>query len=432
MSRARDNDERHVGVPSHRTVLPLSEEKDTSQTPPGDRDALVSGDEQREFDREERRAGRPDQSDGFLRFDDAPGFYSEIAKDGENDDGDLAEPLSADRIPSIWAFVLKNPVGGSLAVLFTCLLLLFVAREVFDFLQIIESAPPLLRNAGYGVVLVLLGLVCWSLTRLLLCVRSRRSTPRVSRADFHLTDHRPAMQRIIKARMKQGREALQQILADYPLQDKRFKKLLRACGMSDEGTRNMEEEIRALLYDQDLTAAKWIARCDNQIFSPIDECARKRVRMYALRVGAKTAAMPSGVADVLIVIVNTLLMLKDLCALYNVRTTPWGTCSLAGQLFMNSIVAARLEGQMSKWASGARLESTEGLSKIPELNSSHEAANSATEAVSQGADSLLSTATQIGSSVLAGAGKRVAEGTGNLFLISRLGESAISYLRPIK
>jgi hypothetical protein len=151
----------------------------------------------------------------------------------------------------------------------------------------------------------------------------------------------------------------------------------------------------------------------------------KRARDYALRVGVKTALMPTSMADMLIVVTNSLLMLKDLCALYNVRTTPLGTCSLAGQLFMNAFVAARLEGQLSAFAQEANGAIQDAMAIAP---SAADVVNS-TEALNSVMGSVVGKAV---TTATIGVGRRVAEGTANYVLVRGLGSACIKYLRPIQ
>ena len=182
-----------------------------------------------------------------------------------------------------------------------------------------------------------------------------------------------------------------------------------------------------------MPAAAWLTRCDDRVLAVIDACARQRIHDYSLRVGMKTAIMPSGAIDQLIVIVNSLLLLKDLCALYNVKTTPAGTCSVAAHIFMNAFVAAKLEGQISDyapdsvfgWSDAADTAATTGADAGTAATGSQSTLAAAMEAITGSAGSAVS-------AVTLGAGKRAAEGLANGYLVRRLGSVCIRYLRPIR
>jgi hypothetical protein len=129
-------------------------------------------------------------------------------------------------------------------------------------------------------------------------------------------------------------------------------------------------------------------------------------------------------ADMLIVVTNSLLMLKDLCALYNVRSTPLATCSLAGHLFMNAFVAARLEGQLSSLTQEADSALRNAFTAPTTAGDAVNAAGAAGVAVGS-LGKIVTTATR-------GAGRRFTEGGANYILVRRLGDACIRYLRPIQ
>lgn len=383
-------------------------EQSTGQT--GGMDGSVDIDLQQEF--AERGAGIPNLGKQSIKE-----AYREDLHGSEPVPVSAPDELLPQPGSTVWFRLLKGPVIGSLLILtFSALMLLFT-NNVFQFVQTIQSGPEPLRWVGYSIIAVLLLLISWSILRLALWYLWRPANPRLKKADIHNARHRPFVQQQTKRKLVEGKALLEQILADYPMQDHKLKRLLLASGCGEEATRRLEREIRELTADREMGTAAWLSQCNDRVLKLIDECARKRVKDYSLRVGMKTAVMPSGVVDLLIVVANSLLMLKDLCSLYNVRTSPWGTCSIAFHLFTNAFVATRLEGQISDYAPETFFGDGDPFTDPTALNAA--------------TDTIAGSIGTAFSAVTLGVGKRVAEGTANAILVGRLGEVCIRYLRPI-
>ena len=142
------------------------------------------------------------------------------------------------------------------------------------------------------------------------------------------------------------------------------------------------------------TAEGWLEQLDRQFLSSLDSAARKCIRRYAVRVGIKTAALPSGF-DTPVVLLNAYLMARDMCVLYNLRTSGPGTAAILLRVLFNAFAA----GQVS------------------------ELTESASELFFEGGGVMAS----VGKSISA----RATEGGVNSLLFMRLGAAMVRHLRPI-
>jgi uncharacterized membrane protein YcjF (UPF0283 family) len=414
-------DARHVGVPRQRPK-PADEqsfEPDTaihsSSTP--SRTALPGA---CDGERLERRAGLPVHTPAESTEPYDPLIHGEDLPDEEQEDAAARTESTA----AWWRDLLFNPAIISVTALFGAILLLMLVSEVFQFLQAVQSAPQPLQWLGYAFVATLVAIAAWAAIRLVRSITALRVTPQIQRADYYAARHRPFVRKTAKLKSREGREILRAIVAEYPLENPRFQKLLASCGCTQESRTRLRGDVQELLSVDDLSAEAWLSRFDMRVLALMDECATKRVHDYALQVGLKTALMPTSMADMLIVVTNSLLMLKDLCALYNVRTTPLATCSLAGHLFMNAFVAARLEGQLSTLAQEADSALRNAFTASASAGDAANAAGAASVVVGS-LGKVVTTATR-------GAGRRLAEGGANYILVRRLGDACIRYLRPIQ
>lgn len=412
-------DARHVGVPRQRprSLDDQGVESDAATQEPStaSRSALP---ETSNGERLERRAGLPTHTPP-----QSTEVYDPLIHGEDLPDEDLEDTAArTESAAAWWRDVVFSPAIISITVLLGAILLLMLVSEVFQFLQAVQSAPRPLQWLGYAFVTTLVAIAAWAAIRLVRSITALRVTPKIQRSDYYAARHRPFVRKTAKLKSREGREILRAIVDEYPLADPRFQKLLASCGCTQESLTRLRGDVQELLTVDDLSAEAWLSRFDMRVLALMDECAKKRVHDYAVQVGLKTALMPTSMADMLIVVTNSLLMLKDLCALYNVRTTPLATCSLAGHLFMNAFVAARLEGQLSSLAQEA-----DSALRTAFTASAGDAANAAgaASAVVGSLGKVVTTATR-------GAGRRFAEGGANYILVRRLGDACIRYLRPIQ
>jgi uncharacterized membrane protein YcjF (UPF0283 family) len=400
-------DARHAGVPG-RNLRPAGGHAGSPSAPSDSSTPELSAPRHSEAheSHSERRVGTPSQQRPTAAEAYDPETHGEDPADESKDDpSDLNDITIA-----WWREILFTPAVFSVIALIVAMVALVLVSEVFQFVQAVQSAPRSLQWVGYAVAIASVLLAGWAFARLLWCMTALQLTPQIRKSDYNTASARQFVRKRASRSSREGRDVLRVVLTGYPLEEKRFQALLKACGCTREAQDRLRSDISDLLSGDALPAESWLSRFDARVLAVVDECAIQRVHTYAIQTGVNTALMPTSMADVVIVVTNSLLMLKDLCALYNVRTTPLGTCSLAGRLFMTSFVAARLEGQLSSLAQEAERAVTASISPGDAVNA---------------AGKILTTATM-------GVGRRVAEGVANYMLIRRLGDACIQHLRPIQ
>lgn len=343
-------------------------------------------------------------------------------------DPDAVEPNPT---PS-WLAVFQSPAVLAITTLLVAAFLLFVTGEVVQFLQALQALPIPLRIPGYIVICLLVCLLAWSGMRLYLLVLGMRVTPAFDLSDVCEVGARPKIQRLSKTSPSDAKKVLHGILETYSFGDPRFMALLLGCEKTDREINEFRSQCQMLLFDIERSDESWTRLFHEQILAFLDDCARNRIRQYAKTVGVRTGLMPTGAIDLLIVSSNSLALLGDVCVLYSVRASRLGMLTLAAKIFMNTFVAARLEGQIN-----ALVKSTqEGTGKAAVGNTVVADTEVNTTVISaffgEGTQSIFSSVASGLSKVAFDVGKRAAEGFGNYVLCLRFGDSCVKLIRPIK
>lgn len=331
-----------------------------------------------------------------------------------------------------WLTAFRNPAVLAITMLLVAASLLFVTSEVAQFLQALQSLPILLRIPGYIVICLLVCLLAWSGTRLYVLVLGLRVTPAFDLSDVCEVVARPTIQRLSKTSPSDAKKVLHRILETYNFGDPRFMALLHGCEKSDREIDEFKSKCQMLLSDIERSDESWTRLFHDQILAFLDDCARNRIRQYAKIVGVRTGLMPTGAIDLLIVSSNSFALLGDVCVLYSVRASRLGMLTLAAQIFMNTFVAARLEGQIN-----ALVKSTQdGTGRAAVENAVAADTEVNTTLIStffgEGSQSIFSSVASGLSKVAFDVGKRAAEGFGNYVLCLRFGDSCVKLIRPIK
>ena len=68
-----------------------------------------------------------------------------------------------------------------------------------------------------------------------------------------------------------------------------------------------------------------------------------RIKRFVKHVAVKTAAVPNPLVDRLVVTYNTFTMIGDLCLIYNVRPSGFGTGVILGRALLHAYLAGELE-----------------------------------------------------------------------------------------
>ena len=327
-----------------------------------------------------------------------------LIDEGEEDEDD---PLKGMTVSWFLGYFFSNPVLVAFFVLCVTIIFIIILSELFKFIQAVQSAPYPFQVIGVVVVSGLAVAFVWAVARLVMTYRRFVISPQVQLDEIRDPYSRAIIRKkVANKQVEEGYQALVTLVREYPIQDPKQIKLLRMAGMTKAEEVTFKNNIAYLKESESDSAgrSKWIEDCDRLFVKKIDDFASQRVSDYSKRVGIKTALCPTGFLDALIVIVNSLLLVEELCRLYNVRANWRNSAFLAARLVFNTFISAKLE---------------RGLDNTT---------NSFSEELALASTSLGSAFSKL----FLGVGKRMVEGAFNYFLINRLGHATMRYLRPIK
>jgi len=332
-----------------------------------------------------------------------------------------------------WLAVLRDPTLVAVLTLIGSALLLLVVSEVSQFLLAVQALPIPLRVIGYVLLTISIGLLVWSASRLFLVFFGRPVTPQIDLAHIHDASSRSMLQDLQKRNVAESKQLLERLLQDYRLDDPKLRSLMLASGKTDEDLREFKGLCQKLLSNINSSDEDWIQSFSDSVLPFFDDCARNRIQQYAKQVGVRTGLMPTGAIDLLIVSSNSLAMLGDICLLYGVSATRFGMCSIGMRIFMNTFVAARLEGQIDMFVKTASAGNDGGSMGTGTSEAVLEAKKDLVASFfSEGTSSIFSSMASALSSVTFSVGKRAAEGFGNYLLCLRFGDSCVKLIRPVR
>ncbi len=347
--------------------------------------------------------GYTPNNNGLLGIPDEPPEDKEVVAAGDDlfaeresiDERDFDAALAETIQGFGWMKAVRRFIGaGPLLVLLVCLTMLFMLTQALSLVGKLQTLPVTAQYFGYTLLLVLVAGTLWALLRLARTFISMRTTPRIPVEALRILGERAELRQQASTRLHQARTTLHKFLADYPLEDKSLsiQMLSRRYNAAEMGA--IKENAAILLNEEFATSEGWIEQFDRQFLSSLDGAARQCIRRYAVRVGIKTAALPSGF-DTAVILFNAYLMARDICVIYNLRTSGPGTAAILMRVIFNVFAAGQL----------------------PELTES-------------AADTLFESG-----GVVAGVGRavsaRAAEGGVNSLLFMRLGAAMVRHLRPV-
>lgn len=314
-------------------------------------------------------------------------------------------PPPAEPNQTIMGPIFQSPILWVSLILFLSVFLLVILSELLQFFQSVQSAPIFLQIPAYICIFTLFAALSWSFIKLGIAYWELQKSPQVRLDQIRDGLNRKIIRDQIEKNISEGFTALQIIVQEYPILDKKQIDLLQKSGMNQDGIRTLAANIAYLLEEENVGKEKWIEDCDRLFVQVIDGCAKSLVKTYSLQVALKTAIIPYGFLDAFTVAVNSVYMVEDLSRLYFVRGGKLQSFLLALKVLFNVFIAAKIEDRI----------------------------DNATEALgSSFLESCKASAGEIFSKLLSGAFKRAAEGAVNGVIFYRLGLATISMLRPIR
>jgi len=301
----------------------------------------------------------------------------------------------ADQVPTSLLELLRSTDRTLIAILvFTgAMLVLLVLNQSIAFIDHLAQSPAWAQWVGLSALIGALGAIIGSLWSLATRYLHLKQTPA-------LWLDRQQLRELACTESTEAKHRLELFLREFPIDHDPPRKWKR-LGFTTESQQTLADARTELLNPRHGHTHKWLDELNDCFLARLDSVAQQRVAHYAKRVGLKTALSPKGFLDSTIVVVNSYLLLTDLCDLYNVRAGRMGTLRLLIRIGFNSAIAGNLD------------QPAEMLEQ--ELRDSVQ-------------DWTATLAAQAIGTIVA----KAAEGGTNALLIYRLGKAAMRELRPLR
>ena len=341
--------------------------------------------------------------------------------------------------PSTARRFLLSPILSACLALCGSVFFLIVFSEVAQFVSSIQNSPRILRNSAYFIIVILVLFMIWSMIRLIRTYRKLCGSPQVRIEMIREYQNRSVLRYQINKEISAGTKALKSIVASYPIKDPEYIKMLKKYGVQDDEITRLKKNVN-FLKDTEKGNYQWIESCDKLFVSSIDAIAKRRVIFYSERVFLKTAICHNRLLDVFIVGSNSILMIEELCRIYNLRTNRWNTIRIAGALVYRLLIAANLEDNLDNLSDEdiKAFLTTVGSVALPGIaanfmaQAAPVAATAGIVAAAIAVPGAGVVAPAVAAAALSKATKRAAEGGINYLLFRRLGVATILSLRPIR
>lgn len=273
------------------------------------------------------------------------------------------------------------------------MLVLFVLNQALAFIDHLAQSPEWVQWLGWVVLACALAAIIgsvWSLARKYLHLKP---TPA-------LWLDRQQLRELARTGTTEAKHRLAEFLREFPI-DRDPPRKWKRLGVTAESLQSLVDTRANLINPRHGDTNKWLEELNDCFLARLDSVAQQRVAHYAKRVGIKTALSPKGFLDSTIVVVNSYLLLTDLCDLYNVRAGRTGTLRLLARIGFNTAIAGNLDQPAEMLEQEIR-------------------------------DSVQDWTSTIAAQVLGKVVAKAAEGGANALLIYRLGKAAMRELRPLR
>lgn len=284
--------------------------------------------------------------------------------------------------------------GLAMATLFV----LFAYSQTLQILAHLATQPDWIRYSGYAFLGAIAAALAFFVGRFVWTFARYRRHRQVSASELKALSERRALRELARRRGVEAVASLRQYLRHYDLDGRASQQTLFRFGVDVRALRVAREW---LLDDEHYASADaWIVEFRRRFQDRLDAAAAARMKTYALRVAASTAASPNGLVDSSIVLTSCLALFGDLCRIYHIRLGAMATVKLLGWSFTNAYLAGQLDEIADKLAD-----------------------TDMTWAANEGAGAVMQLAKPFVS--------KLAEGAANGLLIRRLGKQAVRLLQPL-
>lgn len=202
---------------------------------------------------------------------------------------------------------------------------------------------------------------------------------------------------------QEARTQLEAYLNAYPLAATDQLRLQQA-GLAATDIEELAK-ARDFLLGRSQDSRTWLGEFREQFQTRQDEAAVRRVKSWAIRAAGCVIASPLPLLDAILVLGISLKMIKDLCSIYNVRSSRTGAVMLLNRAIFAAFVAGVAED-------GADMAGEWAMGELSEMMGE-------------------STLNSLGAKVAGVVAPKLGEGAVNAFFIRRLGRATVRMLQPL-
>jgi uncharacterized membrane protein YcjF (UPF0283 family) len=239
---------------------------------------------------------------------------------------------------------LRGPAATTALILGLGLILLLAVHQTVGVLASIASLPVAGQYLAYALVIVGVLFVAYGVFRAVSGFARFRASPRLSARALDQLAARAHLREQSRTQLDKACADLHTILADHPVDTPPGRQEMARLGFKPDEIAAVSRARRTLMAEfGEQAPAAWIDRYRTLFIAPLDDAARRRIKLRAMLVGAKSAAVPAGALDTAIVLAHSSLLVGDLCRIYRVRADKKGVVAITWQVLLGSFIAGRLD-----------------------------------------------------------------------------------------
>ncbi|NLV92246.1 MAG: DUF697 domain-containing protein [Firmicutes bacterium] len=259
----------------------------------------------------------------------------------EAEDPDLQLDLESDFQFEPWlARIVSSREAAALVGGIVLLIGLFVLTQTLSAVATLMSLPQPLRLGGYVLLGAVLVGLAWCAIRLLRPLWRLRRSPQLRSQSLLVLAQRQRAREKAADDLAEAKRLLTDILQAHPVMDPAAHRRILKFGFQVDELESIRRGALRILEEEMTTYESWLERYLTLFVRPLEQVAKRRVKQYAVRVGALTAALPTDFLTTAAVLYNSTLMVHDLCQIFGLRTGRFGALTITTRVLTNVLASA--------------------------------------------------------------------------------------------
>jgi len=224
---------------------------------------------------------------------------------------------------------------------FSLLLLLFflvwIVEKLKVFVLLLSGLPTLLSYPAFGVVVLLTGLVFYSVGKTALAFFRFQYRPQMDFTQIRMNEKDSVK---VYAKVKAGLEHyLESVYRDWDL----YAVNLGKSGVKESEIHERKKAVERLLSPRALDACSWANDYQRSFQAYQDQWAKERITHYSRIVGVKTAICPWPFLDMIAVFYNSFRLCRELSMIAHRRSDGWATVTILLHVIGNTYIASEAQ-----------------------------------------------------------------------------------------